>query len=112
MLNDMPSRKPSSSLQVVLDPAIVMACVGLDETGILAGVKAGTFPKPIKFDDRVVWKEPDIQAWITARTAAGDKVVIAPHQSSPAMDRLIHALAVEYAKGARVAKRVAERDDH
>lgn len=92
MLNDMPSRKPSSSFQVVLDPAIVMARVGLDETGILAGVKAGTFPKPIKVSDRVVWKQDDVSAWVGARIAEGDEAVIALNRLSPAHQRLIDAL--------------------
>jgi len=85
-------------IQVVLNPVVVMERVGLDEAGILAGVKAGTFPKPIKFDGRVVWKEPDIQEWIAARIAAGDERVIALHPLLPAMERLIDVLTVEFIK--------------
>jgi predicted DNA-binding transcriptional regulator AlpA len=84
-----------------------MERVGLDETGILAGVRAGTFPKPIKLDGRVVWKELDIQEWIAARIAAGDEAVIALQRLSPAMERsmerLIHALAEEFVREARAA---------
>jgi predicted DNA-binding transcriptional regulator AlpA len=72
-----------------------MARVGLNETEILAGVRADTFPKPIKFDGRVVWKDEDIREWVAARVTAGDKTVIALQRPSPAMDRLIDALAAE-----------------
>ena len=91
-------RQAQQPIQVVLNPAAVMERVGLDEVGILAGVKAGTFPKPIKFDGRVVWKEPDIQEWIAVRIAAGDERVIALRRPSPAMERLIEVLAVEFIK--------------
>lgn len=84
-----------------------MERVGLDEAGILAGVKAGTFPKPLKFDGRVVWNEPDIQEWIAARIDAGDERIIALHRLSQAMERLIGALAVESVKEASAASPLA-----
>lgn len=103
MLRDMPSRKPSNSLTVVLDPAVVMSRTGLDQPSIVAGVAAGTFPKPIKVGDRVVWNQDDVSDWIAARIAAGDERVIALQRLSsamehPAMERLIDALAAECVK--------------
>ena len=94
----MPQRKPHQLFEVVLSPAIVMDRVGMDEAGILAGVKAGTFPKPIKFDGRVVWRDADIREWTEQRLAAGDKKTIALNQLSPALERLIYDLSVKDAK--------------
>ncbi len=101
----MPPRQLRQPLHVVLDPEIVMARVGLDEAAILAGVNAGTFPKPIKVDGRVVWKEPDIQEWVTKRIEAGDEAVIALHQLSPAHERLIDLLAAQVVREHREAQR-------
>jgi predicted DNA-binding transcriptional regulator AlpA len=112
MLRCMPSRKPSTNLTVVWGPAAVMSRTGLDHSAIVAGVAAGTFPKPIKSGDGVVWKQDDVSEWIRARIAKGDEAVIALNQPSPAMERLINALAVEYVKEARIAKRIAGRNDH
>jgi prophage regulatory protein len=89
----MPSRKPSNSLTVVLQPAAVMARTGLDHSSIVAGVAAGTFPKPIRMGDGVVWKQGDISEWAEARIAEGDEAVIALNQPSPALLRLVDALA-------------------
>jgi prophage regulatory protein len=94
----MPSRKPSPSLTVVLDPAVVMSRTGLDQSSIVAGVAAGTFPKPIRLGDRVVWKQDDVSEWTSARINAGDETVIALQRLSPAMERLIGVLAVEFIK--------------
>jgi predicted DNA-binding transcriptional regulator AlpA len=103
----MPQRKPHQLFEVVLSPAIVMERVGMDEAGILAGVNAGTFPKPIKLDGRVVWKDQDIQKWIAQRVAAGDKKTAALNRYSPALGQLIDVLAAEDAKD-YLAKQRAE----
>ncbi len=99
----MPSRKPSTNFTVVLDPDVVMSRTGLDQPSIVADVAAGTFPRPIKVSDRVVWKQDDISEWIAARIAAGDERIIALQRLSstmehPAMERLIEALAAEFVK--------------
>lgn len=47
----------------------------LGKTSIYAGVKVGTFPKPIRLGaNRVGWLQSDVEAWILARveeSAAG-----------------------------------------
>lgn len=43
---------------------------GQKKSAIYAGIKAGTFPKPIRLSSRcVVWRESEIQAWIRRRIA-------------------------------------------
>lgn len=48
---------------------------GFRKSSIYAGVKAGTFPAPVRLSARAVaWREEDIDRWITERTtAAGAK---------------------------------------
>jgi len=42
-------------------------------TTIYRGVRAGTFPAPIRITERrVAWRESDVQAWIQSR---GEEVV-------------------------------------
>jgi prophage regulatory protein len=41
---------------------------GLGKSSIYAGVKAGTFPAPVRLSARAVaWRESDIDQWIAAR---------------------------------------------
>jgi prophage regulatory protein len=43
---------------------------GLGKSSIYAGVKAGTFPAPVRLSARAVaWRESEIDQWIAARTA-------------------------------------------
>jgi len=50
----------------------VKARVGLGNTNIYAGIKAGTFPAPVSLGARAVgWLSTDIDAWIEQRVAAG-----------------------------------------
>lgn len=93
MLCNMPPRKSSSSPVVVLDPALVMSRTGLDHSSLVVGVAAGTFPKPVKVSDRVVWKQCDVSEWISMRIAEGDEAVIALNRLTRAHLRLIDALA-------------------
>lgn len=52
----------------------VCAAVGLGRSSIYEGVKAGTFPAPIKLSRRAVcWPAASIDAWITERIKAGGK---------------------------------------
>ena len=45
---------------------------GLKKSAIYAGMKAGTFPKPVRLSRRcVAWRETEIQAWIAQRIAEG-----------------------------------------
>jgi prophage regulatory protein len=48
--------------------------VGIRKSSIYEGVKAGTFPAPIKLSRRAVcWQAAAIDAWITERIKAGAK---------------------------------------
>jgi prophage regulatory protein len=50
----------------------VSSLVGLGRTTIYAGIKAGTFPAPVKLSAHAVgWKASAIAAWIASREAAG-----------------------------------------
>jgi prophage regulatory protein len=43
----------------------------LKKSSIYAGVKAGTFPAPVRLSARAVaWREADIDRWINERTTA------------------------------------------
>ena len=44
---------------------------GLGKSSIYAGVKARTFPAPVRLSARAVaWKEQDVDEWIASRTTA------------------------------------------
>ena len=44
---------------------------GFRKSSIYAGVKAGTFPAPVRLSARAVaWREEDIDHWINERTTA------------------------------------------
>lgn len=51
--------------------------VGLKKSAIYAGVKDGSFPKPIKLGTgphcAVGWLEPEINAWLKTRIAERDQ---------------------------------------
>lgn len=52
----------------------VCSLVGLGKSSIYEGVKAGTFPAPVKLSRRAVcWPAYAVDAWITERIAAGGK---------------------------------------
>lgn len=49
----------------------VLERTGLARTTIYDGIKAGTFPRPVKLGVRAVgWVEADIDAWVSARVEA------------------------------------------
>jgi len=49
----------------------VEARTGLSRSSIYAGIKAGTFPKPIQLGRQSVgWLESEIDAWLRERIAA------------------------------------------
>ncbi|WRH64421.1 MAG: AlpA family transcriptional regulator [Fuscovulum sp.] len=49
----------------------VLERTGLGRTTVYDGIKAGTFPRPIKLGVRAVgWVEADIDAWLSARVEA------------------------------------------
>ena len=53
----------------------VEARTGLSRSSIYAGIKAGTFPKPINLGPQSVgWLESEIDAWIRERIAASRSV--------------------------------------
>jgi prophage regulatory protein len=44
---------------------------GLGRSSIYAGVKAGTFPAPIKLGDRAIgWLDSEVQTWVKSRAAS------------------------------------------
>lgn len=44
---------------------------GLGKSSLYAGVKAGTFPSPVRLSARAVaWRESDVDKWIAERTTA------------------------------------------
>lgn len=50
----------------------VEALVQLSRSSIYAGVKAGSFPAPVRIGSRAVaWRISDIETWLEARPLAG-----------------------------------------
>lgn len=50
----------------------VCSLVGISKSSVYEGMKAGTFPKPVKLSRRAVcWPAAVIDAWISERIAAG-----------------------------------------
>ena len=61
------TKKPGKLLRLPL----VEERTGFKKSSIYAGVKAGTFPAPVRLSARAVaWREEDIDRWITERTTA------------------------------------------
>ena len=51
---------------------IVEERTGFRKSSIYAGVKAGTFPAPVRLSARAVaWREEDIDRWISGRVKTG-----------------------------------------
>ena len=49
-----------------------MARTGLGRSSIYAGVRAGTFPAPVRLSARAVaWREEDLDKWVSERVTAG-----------------------------------------
>ena len=49
----------------------VLNLTALSRASIYAGVKAGTFPAPVKLSVRAVaWRQADLSRWLASRTAA------------------------------------------
>ena len=70
----MQANPKTSSPQQLLRLPQVECLVGLRKSSIYEGVKAGTFPAPIKLSRRAVcWPAAAIDAWITERIKAGAK---------------------------------------
>lgn len=64
----------NSTPQRLLRLPEVCTLVGLGRSSIYEGVKAGTFPSPVKLSRRAVcWPAASIDAWITERIKAGGK---------------------------------------
>jgi prophage regulatory protein len=63
--------RPNQSERLLKLPE-VETTVSLRRSSIYAGVKAKTFPAPIKLSRRAVaWRDSEIQAWIAGRISAG-----------------------------------------
>jgi prophage regulatory protein len=59
--------KPGKLLRLPL----VEERTGFRKTSVYAGMKAGTFPAPVRLSARAVaWREEDIDRWISERTTA------------------------------------------
>lgn len=70
----MQANPSTSSPQRLLRLPEVESLVALRKSSIYAGVKAGTFPAPIKLSRRAVcWPAAAIEDWITERIKAGAK---------------------------------------
>lgn len=68
----MQTNPSNSTPQRLLRLPDVEALVGLRKSSIYDGVKAGTFPAPVKLSRRAVcWPAAAIDAWITERIAKG-----------------------------------------
>lgn len=61
---DLPAARPAERFIRLPE---VMRRVGLARTAIYAGVKAGTFPAPIKNGAASAWLETEVTAWMAAR---------------------------------------------
>lgn len=58
------TKKPGMLLRL---PAVMMRC-GLGRSSIYAGVKAGTFPAPVRLSARAVgWREENLDRWVSER---------------------------------------------
>lgn len=58
----------------ILRRPVVSEITGQGKTAIYAGIKSGTFPRPVALGPRAVgWRQSDIDAWIKARAAKGGK---------------------------------------
>lgn len=54
---------------------VVLAHVPYRATKLWVEIKAGRFPAPVKFSERLVaWRAEDVHAWIAAQNAAQPKV--------------------------------------
>ena len=70
----MQANPTTSEPQRLLRLPQVEALVGIRKSTIYEGVRAGTFPAPIKLSRRTVcWPAAAIDAWITERIKAGAK---------------------------------------
>lgn len=64
----------SNALIRMVRLAEVIRSSGLSRSSIYAGVKEGTFPKPVKIGKRsVAWSSEDISNWIAERINGGGK---------------------------------------
>lgn len=84
------SKPEDRPFAVVLDPGEMMSRTGLDRDAIVAGVHAGTFPRPRLLKGQVVWNEPEVRDWIAANAPQRAKRAL-----SPAILDLIDAMAEE-----------------
>jgi len=56
----------------------VLEQTALSKTAAYAGIRAGTFPKPVQLGERAVgWVQAEIDAWVQARIAARDTEAVA-----------------------------------
>ena len=47
---------------------------GFKKSSVYAGVKAGTFPAPVRLSARAVgWREEDLDKWVSERVSVGGK---------------------------------------
>lgn len=62
--------KPGKLLRL---PAVMERCA-LGRSSIYAGVRNGTFAKPVRLSTRAVaWREEEIDRWVSERVTTGDR---------------------------------------
>lgn len=68
--HDAAPTKPGKLLRL---PAVMERCA-LGRSSIYAGVKAGTFPAPVRLSARAVgFREEEIERWVSERVKTGDR---------------------------------------
>lgn len=68
--HDAAPTKPGRLLRL---PAVMERCA-LGRSSIYAGVRAGTFPAPVRLSARAVgFREDEIERWVSERVKTGDR---------------------------------------
>ncbi len=70
MLTAVATEAPQPGARVILRLPAVMSRTGLKKSTIYAGVKAKSFPQPVKLGAASGWLEHEVEAWLALRVAA------------------------------------------
>lgn len=64
---------PTKSGKLIRLPAVIERCA-LGRSSIYAGVRANTFPAPVRLSARAVgWREEEVSRWVVERVTTGDQ---------------------------------------
>lgn len=67
--------EPNSFLPALIEIKQVMHISSLSRASIYRGIKAGTFPSPVRVSaGRVAWRTADIDAWCADPFGWGEKI--------------------------------------